>query len=165
MARIRTDQPVLPSLLDRLIDEDPQKINEASKTFGALLGEIRENIRRDLENLLNTRLFRQQKITDYGELETSVVNYGLEDFSRVQLDSDEDRERFRRNVLSVINRYEPRFRQVEVEISPVEDDYTRTLYLKISAVLMVEPDAVPLIFDSRVQTVDRAVKLRELRHG
>jgi len=31
--------------------------------------------------------------------------------------------------------------------------------------LMVEPDPVPLIFDSRVRTVDRAVSLRELSHG
>ena len=151
--------------MDRLIDDDPQQRLETQKPFGAILKEIKINIRRDLENLLNTRLYRQHALDNYSELDKSIVNYGLPDFSRVQFDSEDDREQFRWLVQSIITKYEPRFQRVDVEISPTGEGYERTLYLKISAVLMVEPDPVPLIFDSRVRTVDRAVRLRELQHG
>ncbi|NOY73163.1 MAG: type VI secretion system baseplate subunit TssE [Gammaproteobacteria bacterium] len=165
MPRIRTDQPVLPSILDRLIDDDPENPLHVVKPFGVLLKEIKTNIRRDLENLLNTRMYRQQDITAYAELGQSIVNYGLPDFSRLQFGSQNQRDEFRRLVQSTIRKYEPRFERVDVEINPINEDYERTLYLKISAVLMVEPDPVPLIFDSRVRAVDRAVTLRELKHG
>ncbi len=165
MARIRTDQPVLPSLLDRLIDDEPQQILSSVKGFSILLKEIKANIRRDLENLLNTRIYRQNDIDELNELEQSLVNYGLPDFSRVQYSSEEHRERFRAVVQQAIKKFEPRLQRVRVDISPAGEEYERTLYLKISAVLMVEPNPVPLIFDSRVHTLDRAVKLRELQHG
>jgi len=165
MARARTDQPVLPSLLDRLIDEDPRQTLEVVKPFGVLLKEIKANIRRDLENLLNTRIYRQQSIDSYSELDKSVVNYGLPDFSRLQFGSEEHCQQFRWLVQATIAKYEPRFQRVQVDINSIGEDFERTLYLKISAVLMVEPDPVPLIFDSRVRTVDRAVSLRELSHG
>lgn len=165
MARIRTDLPVLPSLLDRLIDDDPQQSLVSVKGFSILLKEIKVNIRRDLENLLNTRIYRQNNIEDLHELDKSLVNYGLPDFSQVQYGSEEHRDRFRNLVQQVIKKFEPRLQRVRVEISPAGEEYERTLYLKISAVLMVEPNPVPLIFDSRVHTLDRAVKLRELQHG
>jgi len=165
VARARTDQPVLPSLLDRLIDDDPKQTSEVVKPFGIVLKEIRANIRRDLENLLNTRIYRQQSIDNYSELEKSVINYGLPDFSRLQFGSEEHCQEFKWLIQTTITRYEPRFQRVQVDINSIGEDYERTLYLKISAVLMVEPDPVPLIFDSRVRTIDRAVSLRELNHG
>ncbi|MGK0442590.1 MAG: type VI secretion system protein ImpF [Pseudohongiellaceae bacterium] len=165
MARLKTDQPILPSLLDRLIDNDVDYTVDTVKSTGVVLTEIRHNIRRDLENLLNTRVFLPQGLGDNTELEVSPLNYGLEDFSRTQFDVAEHREAFRDKVWTVINCYEPRFESVRVEINAVDEEYSRTLYLKISAVLMIEPDPVPLIFDTRVQNVEQGVKLRELRHG
>lgn len=165
MAKVRTDQPVLPSLLDRLIDDDPQRSLEVVKPTSVLLSEIKTNIRRDLENLLNTRIYRQAPIGKYSELDKSLVNYGVTDFSHVQFDSDDDRQAFAWNIANIIRKYEPRFQRVNVEIEPMGEDYERTLYLKISAVLLVEPDPVPLIFDSRVRTVDRSLRLRESRYG
>lgn len=165
MARVRAQQPVLPSLLDRLIDEEPEQRLEAVKSGPAVLHDIKTNIRRDLENLLNTRLFRQQSIAAYPELERSVVNYGVPDFSTVLLGSTENVDAFRRTIRGAIERFEPRLRRVEVEMAAVGEEYDRTLYLKITALLMVEPDPIPLLFDSRIRTLDRLVRLRELRHG
>jgi len=165
MAKVRTDQPVLVSLIDRLIDEDPAQALEVVKPASSLLRDAKDNIRRDLENLLNTRLYRQADLTDYPELDQSVVNYGLPDFSSVQFSSAEHREYFRELIESTIIKYETRFRRVRVEITQAGDEHERTLYLKINALLMLEPDPVPLLFDSRIQAMDRVVKLRELRHG
>jgi hypothetical protein len=52
-----------------------------------------------------------------------------------------------------------------VTLAPAAEEYQRSLHLKISALLMIEPAPVPLLFDSRVRAHDREVKLRELRHG
>ena len=165
MAKVRTDQPILPSLLDRLIDDDPKKTLEVVKPAITLLNEVKAGIRRDLENLLNTRLFRQASIEKYDQLDNSILNYGLRDFSTLQFSSEEHRERFKDEIISTIERYESRFHWVKVEIDQLGEDHDRTLYLKINALLNVEPDPIPLLFDSRIQALDRAVKLRELRHG
>lgn len=165
MARVRSQQPVLPSLLDRLIDHDPERLLEPVRPAAALLEDIKANLRRDLENLLNTRRFRPAPPPGMSELERSLVSYGLPDFSTVVLGAAEHRERFRATIQAAIERFEPRLARVEVELAPLGEEYERTLYLKITGLLMVEPDPVPLLFDSRVRTVDRAVKLRELRHG
>ncbi|MGH1485300.1 MAG: type VI secretion system baseplate subunit TssE [Cellvibrionaceae bacterium] len=165
MARVKTDQPALPSLLDRLIDEDPDSYITAPKTYGVLLSDIKASIRRDLECLLNTRLYRQEVPEKFEELDVSIVNYGLPDFSVIQLGSDEGKEKFRNKVQHIIEKFEPRFRRVVVELEQIGEEYERTLYLKISAVLMIDPDPIPLLFDSRVKTMDKAVRLREINHG
>jgi type VI secretion system protein ImpF len=165
MARIKADQPALPSLLDRLIDEDPDSYITVPKSYGVLLSDIKSSIRRDLECLLNTRLYRKELPEKFSELDVSVVNYGLPDFSVIQLGSDEGKEKFRLRVQSIIEKFEPRFRRVMVELEQIGEEYERTLYLKISAVLMIEPDPIPLLFDSRVKTMDKTVRLREINHG
>jgi len=156
---------IVPSLLDRLIDEDPGQALEIVPLPAVRLEQVKAAVRRDLENLLNTRLYRRVPLDAYPELARSVVNYGLPDFSTVLLGSAEHREHFRRTVQATIERFETRLRRVQVTLAPTAEEYQRSLHLKISALLMIEPAPVPLLFDSRVRAHDREVKLRELRHG
>lgn len=165
MAKLKTQQPVLPSLLDRLIDEDPDNIQPTKKAYGVVLRDIKQSIRRDLEALLNTRLYRDETPDSLSELTVSLVSYGLPDFSVLQLGAEEGKEEFRLRVQTIIETFEPRFKQVYVELEQAGEDYERTLYMRISAVLMVEPDPIPLLFDSRIKTIDKAVRLREVNHG
>ena len=165
MAKIRSHQPVMPSLLDRLIDDNPHHALELVMPVSTNLTSYRKSIRRDLENLLNTRLYRQSNISAYPELQKSVVNYGLPDFSTVQFSSAEHREEFRQSLEQTIEQYETRFKRVRVEITQTGEEYDRTLYLKINALLILEPDPVPVLYDSRIHALDRAVTLRELEHG
>ncbi len=165
MSKIKSDQPVLPSLLDRLIDDDPTTTLSEAKSYGVVLSDIKNSIKRDLEALLNTRLYRDALPQKFAELDVSVVNYGLPDFSVIQLGNDEGKEEFRLKVQDIIEKYEPRFKEVHVDLEQMGEDYERTLYMKISAVLMIDPDPIPLLFDSRVKTIDKAVHLREVNHG
>lgn len=166
MAKLRTDQPVLPSLLDRLIDDDPKNLSlVGSKSYGVVLSDIKKSIRRDLEYLLNTRVSIQKIPDSLTEVKSSVINYGLPDFSIIHLSSDEGKEEFRLHVQHIIEQFEPRFSHVTVELEQIGEAFERTLYMKISAVLMIEPDPIPLLFDSRVRSIDKAVRLREIKHG
>lgn len=165
MSRPRSQEVVLPSLLDRLIDDEPERELEGAPYTGSGLEVVRAGVRRDLENLLNTRVLDNVSAERYPELATSVVTYGLPDFSSVVLGAPDERETFRLRVQRTIERYEPRFRQVRVEIVPTGDEADRTLHLKITAVLLAEPDPVPMRYESQVHATDRMVRLEEVRDG
>jgi len=165
MKNIRNTTPVIPSLLDRLIDDDPSSSTELEKTTSEQLVAIKDNVRRDLENLLNTRLRKNADIEKFPELKKSLVNYGLQDFSQIPVESESDQSLFAARIQEIIERYEPRFKNVQVEIVQNGENYQRALYVKISAVLMLEPDPVPVIYDSRVRHIDKSLKLRELKYG
>jgi type VI secretion system protein ImpF len=151
--------------LDRLIDHEQGFADAPNKPYGAVLSDIKENIRRDLENLLNTRLHLPAKVKDLKDVQYSVINYGLPDFSMVPLSAEEGQAMLREHIQSAVHFFEPRLRRVNVELANIGESYERTMYLKISAVLMIEPDPVPLLFDSRVQNLDKRLKLREVNHG
>ena len=46
MARIRPDQPLVPSVLDRLLDDEPDNRNETERPRHAVLREIKQAVRR-----------------------------------------------------------------------------------------------------------------------
>ena len=155
-------EPVVPSLLDRLLDDAPDRVaDDAAPT----VQDVRASVRRDLENLLNTRMIRQDGTAPHEELAQSIITYGLPDFSAIQLGVTEHKENLRRAVQTTIERFEPRLRRVSVELLDIGDDLERVLHLRISAVLMMEPEPVPLHLDSRIHAADRMLKLRERRHG
>ncbi len=165
MKNIRSTANIIPSLLDRLIDEDPSTTTEAVKSQTQQIAEIKEAVRRDLENLLNTRLRKNQYIDRYPELKTSLANYGLQDFSQIPVESDSDQQVFAANIRDIIRRFEPRFKNVQVDVMQNGENYQRALYVKISAVLLMEPDPLPVIYDSRVRHIDKSLQLRELNYG
>ena len=55
MSRVKNDQPLMPSLLDRLLDDEPNNNQDAPQARHQVLRELKQSVRRDLENLLNTR--------------------------------------------------------------------------------------------------------------
>ena len=77
MAKIEADQPLVPSVLDRLIDDEPTATREPPKSRGQVLRDLKQSVRRDLENLLNTRQRCKSWPENLSELEVSLVNYGF----------------------------------------------------------------------------------------
>lgn len=151
MARIREQQELIPSLLDRLLNDDPTNPYETPKSRNQLLADLKRSVRRDLENLLNTRWRCAEWPADLQELDLSLINYGLPDFAASQLGSEQDRERLRQVVERVIRACEPRFKRVSVAIKST-DLADRTLGLRIDALLFAEPAPEPVVFDSQLET-------------
>ena len=52
MAEIRADQPLVPSVLDRLLDYEPDVKREPPKSRHQVLRELKQSVRRDLEALM-----------------------------------------------------------------------------------------------------------------
>lgn len=149
----RTDQfTMTPSVLDRLIDFAPELTTEPDWASSQGVNELREAVKRDLETLLNTRQTRPELMNSPDELATSVLTYGLPDFeSGVVGGVEEQAEVLREAVERAIQRFEPRLIQIQVMRMPAANQYERSLHLVIDAMLRIDPEPVPVTFDTILQ--------------
>jgi type VI secretion system protein ImpF len=160
MAKPRADQPLLPSVLDRLLDDDPAVRTEPPKSRSQVLRELKLSVRRDLENLLNTRRTCKSWPEHLTELERSLVNYGLPDITGLDLAAPRSRQDFQRLLESVIRRCEPRFKSVSVEMLENASALDRTLRFRIDALLYAEPAPEPVVFDTALEPATGAVEIK-----
>ncbi len=151
MARVKAEQPLVPSILDRLIDDDPDLKREAPKQRNQILREVKEAVRRDLESLLNTRARCLPYPAQLEELKQSLVNYGIPDFTGANLGAMRDREEFCKSVEQLIRQYETRFKSVKVRPLTNTESMDRTMRFRIDALLRVDPAPEPVVFDSTLR--------------
>jgi type VI secretion system protein ImpF len=130
--------PLTPSLLDRLTDAEPATGSSGSHRF-QVLSELRQSVRRDLENLLNSRWRCTSQEAVATGLQDSLVNYGLPDFSGGSSEAAQDHDIVYRAIADAIARFEPRLTNVQVRPARGEQTNDRTLRFHIEAVLRVEP--------------------------
>jgi len=151
MSRIRPDQLLVPSLLDRLLDDEPDALQELSRSRSQRLSELKKSVRRDLEYLLNTRICLREIPEDSEHVKTSVLNYGIPDFSGVAMGTSKQQELLRIRVEDVIQRFETRFKQVRVElVVDANSRHQRMIRFRIDGILHAEPAPEPVSFDSSV---------------
>jgi len=151
MARIDSDVNIVPSILDRLLDDEPEISTEPASTRIKNLRSLERSVARDLEALLNSRQETLQELpSEFREVSRSLLTYGLPDFTSFSLLTQEDRLRIRRSVEDAINRFEPRLLRVRVALeAPREHD--RGLRFRIDAFLRVDPSPEPVTFDAVLQ--------------
>ena len=116
--------------------------------------EIRESVMRDLENLLNTRWRCKSWPPKLSDLNDSLINYGIPDFSSIDLSSELDRDTLREAIEFAIRTYETRFESVSVEIPKGRTVEDRSLHFIIRAELRATPAPEPIVFDSVLQSSD-----------
>jgi type VI secretion system protein ImpF len=116
MTRISDDRQLVPTILDRLLDDNPGQVHDPLRTSGFLLRELKKSVRRDLENLLNTRYRCREIPSHLEELETSLLNYGIPDFTGAVFANEDDRKDLRRIIERIIRQFEPRFKEVTVHL-------------------------------------------------
>ena len=162
MSRVSPTQPLLPSILDRLIDQEPDVTTEPQWRQAQNLSEFRSCVLRDVESLLNARPTRYHLPEAFREAAQSVLTYGLPDFTAVEIGSRGQREELRRAVETIIGRFEPRLRDVRVALHPPESQFDRTLRMTIHALLWVQPDPEPITFDTLVQPSSGTCKVEAI---
>ncbi|HEX7760602.1 MAG TPA: type VI secretion system baseplate subunit TssE [Caulobacteraceae bacterium] len=146
MAEPKTN--LLPSVLDRLIDENPDATQDASRNRGQQLFALRNAVRRDLEALLNSHCRCLSPGPALTELKQSVIEYGVRDFLSDYAGGADFREDFRSALQETIHRFEPRFITVSVTLRDDGDRFDRTLRFRIDALMYAEPAPEPVTFDS-----------------
>jgi type VI secretion system protein ImpF len=153
MTRINPDQPLAPSVLDRLLDDDPEVSREPSRSRYQVLRNLKDSVRRDLEDLLNTRVRCLPVSPALEELKHSLLNYGIPDFTGANMTTDNDRRAFARQLQSILREHEPRFKTVKVQLLDNAEPLDRTLRFRIDALLYAEPAPEPIAFDSMLKPI------------
>ena len=154
MPRVAADQSLQPSVLDRLLDQEPQVSSEPQAARSQQLAQIKAAVKRDLEWLLNTKQLISPP-DDMPHLARSLLTYGLPDFSHSSLTSFQDQARLRRAIEATVQRFEPRLASVTVTLLQGREN-ERTLRFRIDAMLKVDPAPEPVAYDSVLQLNTKA---------
>ena len=105
-----------PSLLDRLIDDEPQKKTEAIDKRFLNKAQLRQSVLRDLTWLLNTSNRESDAVLlNYQEVLSSVVNFGTRPLSGSRM-SEIDWTALEQNVRRAILDFEPRILPGTLEV-------------------------------------------------
>ena len=116
MAELTQKERLQPSLLDRLTDDEPDKLSEAREQRVLSLTKLRGCVLRDLAWLLNTgKLDAVQNFDDFPYAAQSVINYGIPDFAGKTLSSANQLD-IEQQIKQLIWNYEPRILRDSVRI-------------------------------------------------
>ena len=147
MPRTDNEVRVTPSVLDRLLDYEPDKSRESAVSRSRNLRQLKQCVRRDIEWLLNTRQSNIYLPPDLKETNSSIAGYGLPDFSSTSIRNPVELNRLRRAIEAAVDVFEPRLQDVRITIEPFTDG-ERVIHFRIDARLRVEPSPEPVTFDS-----------------
>lgn len=150
MPRFDNEIRITPSVLDRLIDDEPGLSSEAITTRQRSLRQLKQAVKRDLEWLLNTRQVVGGVPEGLTETTHSVAAFGLPDFTTVTVKSPSERNRLRRTLETAISTFEPRLQDVVVTVEPMREN-ERILRFRVDARLRVDPAPEPITFDTVLQ--------------
>ncbi len=149
------------SLLDRL-KPPPKNVPDWARDK---VQELTASVAQDLQNLLNTHkvIGAEELPDDFPELRPSLVDYGIPDLTTISIYSDEQKQRFTEAVQRAIEVYEPRLKDVRVELLEANNEVELIFRFRIKAVLIVEPKPIPISFDTPLFSDTRlfAVKAEE----
>jgi type VI secretion system protein ImpF len=150
MSRTDNELRVVTSVLDRLLDYEPEVSREPIASRSRSLRELKTSIRRDLEWLLNTRQVAGGLPPELKEINDSVAAFGLPDFTALNIDSADDQKSIKREIEEAVERFEQRLEGVVVSIEPVRPT-ERILRFRIDARLKIDPAPEPITFDTVLQ--------------
>ncbi len=152
---------IVPSVLDRLLDDDPEQSQERARSPAQELRELRDSVMRDVGNLLNTRRRWPAPDPALDELVPSLADYGVPDVTGADLSGGRALEQFRSALETALYRYEPRFKTVRVEVKSGADPGDRTLRFRIDALLHADPVPESVVFSSIVDPVTGGFEVEE----
>ncbi|MGL4465286.1 MAG: type VI secretion system baseplate subunit TssE [Planctomycetia bacterium] len=139
---------LLPSIIDRLIDSDSSGTTAAP---GYTVEHVLDTVRRDLEELLNTRRTMDEAEESLPEVRRSLLAYGLPDLTTMPIATDRDRADLGRALKDILERFEPRLRDVRVTVKTIgTENFDRTLRFRIDARFRADP-APEVSFDTNLE--------------
>lgn len=116
-----------PSLLDRLVCKDPTSI-----------AMIREGLRRDLQDMLQTTRRTIGWSQDHAILDASLFNYGIPDLATIPLATMDQRRAAVDRLAELIRNQDGRFKDVKVQFLPNASESERTIRLRVDATFDVD---------------------------
>jgi type VI secretion system protein ImpF len=150
------------SLWDRLTNPQLIRGEDAGVSPAGEIERLREEVRRDLEWLLNSRSTPVEIPDGLGALQQSLIRYGLPDFTSLNLSDPKEGERFQDVLAEAIRAFEPRLDRVEVRFDPQHQDRSRaTLHYQVRAILRLEPAPQPVVFETVLELGSKTFLVRD----
>jgi len=149
-----------PSLLTQLK-------NLSAEENDHIIDTLIKQLKDDVQSLLNAKKVNILEYQKFEEFNTSINNYGLNDFSQLSSYSPANKELICERIKETINQFEPRLSNVKVTIIEAEDEdkvfeEIFTLNFRITAMLYSEPEAINIQFDSRLNPVQQKFSVQDL---
>jgi type VI secretion system protein ImpF len=161
----RRSARALPSLLDRLMDPQPDQAGDGQPTPSETVSDLRKAVQRDVEALLNARRPWRSVPDGYPALRLSPLGYGISDFTAGAFNDPKQQEILRQEIEAAIRRFEPRLSRIHVQIAEDPAPLRATLVLRIHAQLRIHPVPEPISFDTMIDTTTADVVLRPLQES
>jgi len=161
LARRISPPKVQHSFWDRLTNPDlvSGPVNPA-----AAQGEVervKDEVRRDLEWLLNSRRPPVELPEGLTGLSKSLMSFGLPDVTGLSMNNTDDRERLQKTIETAVRDFEPRLNSVTVYFNPLDQDRVRSaLHYRIEAMLRLDPVPEPIAFDTVLDLGSRAFTVK-----
>jgi type VI secretion system protein ImpF len=146
LTRIPGNQRLLASVFDRLIEIKPNEEATPQNPQSLSLSELQANVFRDLQSLLNSRQGLTEPLEEGAELRQSVIAFGLPDICNVNPDNLDQQASIRGAVEEAI-----RLSNIVVTTAGASQS-DRSLRLTVKANLKIEPNPVPVQFDTIIES-------------
>jgi type VI secretion system protein ImpF len=166
MAEPKATDRLQPSLLDRLIDDNPQSRVEEDDARFLTKRTLRAAVLRDLSWLFNTtNLSDEMSIDRYPAAYASVLNFGLPSLSG-GFASTLDAVALEQAIREAIVLFEPRIAPESIEIEPVLDrpvlDMHNQIALVIRGLLWAQPAPLEFALRTQIDLEEGGITLTEL---
>ncbi|KWT11123.1 MULTISPECIES: type VI secretion system baseplate subunit TssE [Pseudomonas syringae group] len=153
---------LLPSLLDRLLDDRPHQSTESSSQRLCSLADYKASIVRDLEILVNTRQsLVAGELEGFANLSGTILDYGMPDFTSRSVLDPQDRLLIQRQLEKAISVGDQRFQSVKVQLL-AQQTGQRMLTFRVDAVLRLQDISRQVSFDAVLQVNPQEYKVQNL---
>lgn len=164
MAELTTQERLQPSLLDRLTDDEPGKLEESREKRVISATRLRDCVTRDISWLLNcVSMDADVDLADYPEVARSVLNFGIPDLTGASL-SGINSETLQRQIKDAILAFEPRLTDNTLRVS-VNADHKRmdrqALMFNIESEMWAQPIPLNLFLKTEVDLETGSFKVSE----
>ena len=158
MPEYDSNAPLRLPLLDRLLDDEPKIKSEAPMTRSTSLARLKTAVRRDLENLLNTR--RTPDLIPEGSVEIlrSVYYYGLPDITSMPANFLYEQTKLLQSIETAVKTFEGRLDGVRVSLVPVVGQ-SRVLRFVIDGMLRIDPLPEHVVYDASIELTSLEVSI------
>lgn len=156
----------LPTLFDRLCDDEPHRLRESPEDYVATRSRMRSIVQRDLAFLLNGT--NQDDWLDgerYEEVACSSINFGIPPLAGGHL-SERKWADIAKMIRRAIAHYEPRLLPGSVVVRPLRQDRGESAYnvmqFEISAMLHMQPYPVEFTVQSAVDLETSRISVTQI---
>ena len=146
------------SVLDRLAGTGGHR---AGGDLRISVEDLKFAVLRDIEWLLNTKRPLNMVVDDFPEARSSILNYGIPDFSQFSAASGDDCGNICGLIQEAVRRFEPRLEPRSVMVDHIASEKLKGLQaqFRIRGILHVDPVRVPVSFDTHIEMDSGAIAI------